>query len=65
MSVALYGSYYAFDYIGPLAPLLSRQLHFSDSKIGLLQAVYVESLVSSYARRCTSSDQVGHFSAVS
>jgi hypothetical protein len=30
MSVALYGSYYAFDYIGPLAPLLSRQLHFSD-----------------------------------
>jgi MFS family permease len=40
MSVGLYGSYYAFDYIGPLAPLLSRQLHFSDSQIGLLQAVY-------------------------
>ena len=40
MSVATYGSYYAFDYIGPLAPLLSRQLHFSDSHIGLLQAVY-------------------------
>ena len=40
MSVALYGSYYAFDYIGPLAPLLSRQLHFTDSQIGLLQAVY-------------------------
>lgn len=40
MSVALYGSYYAFDYIGPLAPLLSRQLRFSDSDIGLLQAVY-------------------------
>ncbi len=40
MSVAVYGSYYAFDYIGPLAPLLSRQLHFSDSEIGLLQAVY-------------------------
>lgn len=40
MSVALYGSYYAFDYIGPLTPLLSRQLHFSDSQIGLLQAVY-------------------------
>ncbi len=40
MSVAVYGSYYAFDYIGPLAPLLSRQLHFSDSAIGLLQAVY-------------------------
>lgn len=40
MSVAVYGSYYAFDYIGPLAPLLSRQLQFSDSAIGLLQAVY-------------------------
>jgi MFS family permease len=40
MSAATYGSYYAFDYIGPLAPLLSRQLHFSDSQIGLLQAVY-------------------------
>jgi MFS family permease len=40
MSLAVYGSYYAFDCIGPLAPLLSRQLHFSDSEIGLLQAVY-------------------------
>jgi MFS family permease len=40
MSVAVYGSYYSFDYIGPLAPLLSRQLRFSDSQIGLLQAVY-------------------------
>jgi MFS family permease len=40
MSVAVYGSYYAFDYIGPLAPVLSRQLDFSDSAIGLLQAVY-------------------------
>jgi MFS family permease len=40
MSIASYGGYYAFDYIGPMAPLLSRQLHFSDSQIGLLQAVY-------------------------
>ncbi len=40
MSVAVYGSYYAFDCIGPLAPLLSRQLHFSDSNIGLLQAIF-------------------------
>jgi len=40
MGMAVYGSYYAFDYIGPLAPLLSRQLHSSDSEIGLLQAVY-------------------------
>lgn len=40
MSVAVYGGLYVFDYISPLAPLLSRQLHFSDSDIGLLQAVY-------------------------
>jgi MFS family permease len=40
MSVAMYGTYYAFDAIGPLAPLLSRQLHFSNSDIGLLQASY-------------------------
>lgn len=40
IGVACYGGYYAFDYIGPLAPLLSRQLHFSNTDIGLLQAVY-------------------------
>jgi MFS family permease len=40
IGIACYGGYYAFDYIGPLAPLLSRQLHFSDSDIGFLQAVY-------------------------
>ena len=40
MSFAAYGSYYAFDCIGPLAPVLKAQLHFSDSNIGLLQAIY-------------------------
>ncbi len=40
MSLSVYGSYYAFDCIGPLAPLLHGQLHFSDSDIGLLQAIY-------------------------
>ncbi len=40
MSLAVYGSYYAFDCIGPLAPILSRQLHFSDSNIGSLQAIF-------------------------
>jgi MFS family permease len=40
MSLSVYGSYYAFDYIGPLAPLLSRQLQFSNSDIGLLQAIF-------------------------
>lgn len=40
IGIACYGGYYAFDYIGPLAPLLSRQLHFSNTQIGLLQAIY-------------------------
>jgi len=40
MSFAAYGSYYAFDCIGPLAPLLKGQLHFTDANIGLLQAIY-------------------------
>jgi MFS family permease len=40
IGVACYGGYYAFDYIGPLAPVLSRQLHFSNTDIGWLQAVY-------------------------
>ena len=40
IGIACYGGYYAFDYIGPLAPLLASQLHFSNSDIGLLQAAY-------------------------
>lgn len=40
IGIACYGGYYAFDYIGPLAPLLNRQLHFSNADIGLLQAAY-------------------------
>ncbi|HEV2386531.1 MAG TPA: MFS transporter [Candidatus Acidoferrales bacterium] len=40
IGIACFGGYYAFDYIGPLAPLLSRQLHFSNTDVGLLQAVY-------------------------
>jgi MFS family permease len=40
IGIACYGGYYAFDYIAPLAPLLSRQLHFTNTDIGLLQAIY-------------------------
>lgn len=40
IGIASYGGYYAFDYIAPLAPLLSRQLHFSNTDIGWMQAVY-------------------------
>jgi MFS family permease len=40
ISLAMFGNYYVYDCVGPLAPLLSRQAHFSDSEIGLLQAIY-------------------------
>ncbi len=40
ISLAMFGNYYIYDCIGPMAKLLSEQLHFSDSQIGLLQAIY-------------------------
>ncbi len=40
VSLAMFGNYYVYDCIGPVADLLSKQLGFSDSNIGLLQAIY-------------------------
>jgi MFS family permease len=40
LSVAMFGSYYAYDALSPLADVLKQQLGFSDSNIGLLQAIY-------------------------
>ena len=40
VSLAMFGNYYIYDSISPLADLLSKQLNFSDSDIGLLQAIY-------------------------
>lgn len=40
ISFAMFGNYYIYDSISPLADLLARQLKFSDSDIGLLQAIY-------------------------
>lgn len=40
VSLAMFGNYYIYDCISPLADLLVKQLHFSDSNIGLLQAIY-------------------------
>jgi len=39
ISLAMFGNYYVYDCIGPLAPLLAKD-GFSDSHIGLLQAIY-------------------------
>lgn len=40
VSLTMFGNYYVYDCIAPIADLLSKQLHFSDSNIGLLQAIY-------------------------
>lgn len=40
VSFAMFGNYYIYDSISPLADLLSKQLKFSDSNIGLLQGIY-------------------------
>jgi MFS family permease len=38
--MAMFGNYYIYDSISPLADLLSKQLGFSDSDIGLLNGIY-------------------------
>src|SRR5215470_19258113 len=40
VSLTMFGNYYVYDCISPLADLLAKQLGFSDSNIGLLQAIY-------------------------
>jgi len=40
LSVEMFGNYYVYDAISPLADVLKQQLGFSDSNIGLLQAIY-------------------------
>lgn len=40
ISMAMFGNYYVYDCIGPLADVLKSQLGFSDSNIGLLNAIY-------------------------
>lgn len=40
VSLAMFGNYYIYDSISPLADLLVKQLKFTDSDIGLLQGIY-------------------------
>ncbi len=40
VSLAMFGNYYAYDSIGPLADHLQRLLGFSDTQIGTLNAIY-------------------------
>ena len=40
ISFAMFGNYYIYDSISPLADVLKTQLGFSDANIGLLNAIY-------------------------
>ncbi len=40
VSLAMFGNYYIYDSISPLADVLSKQLHFTDSDIGMLMGIY-------------------------
>ena len=40
ISFAMFGNYYIYDCISPLADILKSQLGFTDANIGLLQAIY-------------------------
>ncbi|HEY6770474.1 MAG TPA: MFS transporter [Candidatus Sulfotelmatobacter sp.] len=40
VSLAMFGSYYAYDALSPLADVLKSQLGFTDLNIGFLQAIY-------------------------
>ena len=40
VAAVMLGNYYAYDSIGPVAEQLSRELHFSDTQIGTLNAIY-------------------------
>lgn len=40
ISLAMFGNYYLYDSIAPIADLLKSQLNYSDSDIGLLYTIY-------------------------
>jgi MFS family permease len=40
VALVMFGNYYVYDDIAPIAELLSTQLHYSDTQIGTLNAIY-------------------------
>ncbi len=40
VSLAMFGNYYVYDSISPLADVLAKQLNFTNDNIGLLQGIY-------------------------
>src|SRR5687768_5145533 len=40
ISIAMFGNYYVYDSVAPVADLLQRQLGFTDTQLGTLNAIY-------------------------
>jgi len=40
LALVMMGNYYGYDSVAPIAEQLSRELHFSDTQIGTLNAIY-------------------------
>ena len=40
LSLLMFGNYYVYDAIAPVAEQLERELEFSDTQIGTLNAIY-------------------------
>ncbi|MFT7776569.1 MFS transporter [Roseateles sp.] len=40
VAISLYGNFYVYDSIGPVADLLQQQRGFTDTQVGLLNAIY-------------------------
>jgi len=40
VALAMYGNFYVYDSIAPVAEMLSSQLGYSDTQIGTLNAIY-------------------------
>jgi len=64
VSLAMFGNYYVYDCIAPVADLLAKQLGFSDSNIGLLQAIYSIPNVFMVADRGYIVDRIGTRKAI-
>jgi hypothetical protein len=44
ISVAMFGDYYVYDAIAPVADLLQKQLGFDDTQLGILNAIASSSI---------------------
>jgi MFS family permease len=40
LSITMFGNYYFYDALEPLADVLQKQLHYTDQNIGLLNSFY-------------------------